>query len=393
MVAGVFLLAAPAAAQDSARLDRFLAAAPVIDGHNDLPWELGDQHDGRVEGVDLSAGADRLDPPLQTDIARLRAGGYGGQFWSVWIPTDFSGPAAVVRTLEQIDIVRRMAARYPRDLTLVGTAAELDAARKGGRIGSLMGVEGGHQIDGSLAVLRQYYALGVRYMTLTHSKNVAWADSATDAPAVRGLTDFGREVIAEMNRIGMIVDLSHVSPDSAKAALAVTKAPVIFSHSNAFAVNPHPRNVADDVLRLTAKNGGVVMVNVYPVFVSADYAAWHQRRTPVPQAERAAWDKANPPPRVTAADVADHVEHIARVAGRDHVGLGGDYDGIGGTGPEGMRGADGWRLLFAELMRRGWSDGDLAKLAGGNVLRVLQAVEAVAAQSAAAGAPNRAVAR
>ncbi|UZK69428.1 dipeptidase [Sphingomonas sp. S1-29] len=390
------VLAAPALAQTAspsptpdaaARLERFLATRPVVDGHNDLPWELRDQHGGRVETTDLSANGDKLVPPVQTDIARLRAGGYGGQFWSLWIPATITGAEAVKTTREQIALVRRLVARYPNDLALATTSAEVRAARQAGRIASLMGIEGAHQIaDNDLSLLRDYRQAGVLYMTLTHSKNVSWADSATDTPNVRGLTPFGLEVIAEMNRIGMLVDLSHVSADTAKAALAATRAPVIFSHSNAFAVNPHPRNVPDDVLRLTAANGGVVMVNVYPVFVSAAYAEWNAKRgaeakrlgIETDDAGMGAWTAANPAPRVTAADVAAHVEHIARIAGRDHVGLGGDYDGIGGTGPEGMKGADGWRLLFAELIQRGWSDADLAKLAGGNVLRVLARAEAVA---------------
>lgn len=379
------------------RLDRFLATRPVIDGHNDLPWELREKYGSAVERVDLAADTARIDPPLQTDLPRLERGGYAAQFWSVWIPATITGPEAVATTLEQIDIVRRMVAAYPDRLALATTADEIGAARRAGRIASLLGVEGGHQIDGRLGVLREYKAAGVAYLTLTHTRNIAWADSGTDVPAVRGLTEFGRSVIAEMNRIGLIVDLSHVSPATAMAAIAASRAPVMFSHSNAHAVNPHPRNVPDDVLRALAANGGIVMVNVYPVFVSAKVREWQAAKAAeearlksspaglmlgapadAVDARLAAWVAANPPPPVTAADVADHVEHIARVAGRDHVGLGGDYDGISGTGPEGMKGVDGWRLLFAELMRRGWSDGDLGKLAGGNMLRVMRAVEASA---------------
>jgi membrane dipeptidase len=400
----VALAPSAASAQDARaierRVDRLLAARPVIDGHNDLPWELRDRHGGvdAVDRVDLSRRTDDLDPPLQTDIPRLRAGGYAAQFWSLWIPASITGDAAVVRTIEAIDMVKRMAARYPRDLALADSAAGVEAARRDGRIAALMGIEGGHQIAGNLSVLRRYRDLGVLYMTLTHSRNIGWADSGTDAPDVRGLTAFGREAIAEMNRIGMIVDLSHVSPDTARAAIAASRAPVIFSHSNAHAVNPHPRNVPDDVLRLAAAKGGVAMVNVYPVFVSAAFREWQAARaaeearlTASPgglalgetgdavAARMVKWVAANPPPRVTAADVADHVDHIARTAGHDHVGLGGDYDGIAGVAPENMHGVDGWRALFAELMRRGWSDDDLKKLAGGNTLRVMRQVESVAA--------------
>ncbi len=403
---GLALAAAPlpAAAQSpahqkiEARLDRFLATRPVIDGHNDLPWEIREKYGASPEAAHLEGDTSSAAAPLQTDLPRLKRGGYAAQFWSVWIPQTTTGPAAVETTLEQIDIVRRMVAAHPDRLALATTASEVEAARRAGRVASLIGAEGGGQIDGNLAVLRQYRALGVVYLTPTHTKNIAWADSGTDVPAVRGLTDFGRQVIAEMNRIGMIVDLSHTSPDTMRAAIAVSKAPVIFSHSNAYAVNPHPRNVPDDVLASLKANGGIVMVNVYPVFVSAKARAWQAakaaeeaRLTGSPaglmlgqpaaavEAKMAEWVAAHPQPPVTATDVADQVEHIARIAGRDHVGLGGDYDGISGAGPEGMKGVDGWRLLFAELMRRGWSDADLAKLAGGNILRVMRGVEAAAA--------------
>ncbi|MEZ0496501.1 dipeptidase [Sphingomonas sp. IW22] len=391
-------MAQPGAAQSiEARLDRLMAARPVIDGHNDLPWEIRERFASAVDRVDLTKDTSLLDTPLQTDFVRMKQGGYAAQFWSVWIPATVSGPEAVATTLEQIDIVHRMVARWPDRLALARTADDVEAARRAGRIASLIGVEGGHQIDGRLAVLRQYRALGVAYMTLTHSRNIDWADSSTDGPATQGLSDFGRQVIAEMNRIGMIVDLSHTSPATARAAIAASRAPVMFSHSNAFAVNPHPRNVPDDLLRAVAANGGIVMVNVYPVFVSAKVRAWQADKAAFEarlksspaglmlgepakavDARMAEWMHANPMPAVTAADVADHVDHIARVAGRDHVGLGGDYDGIGGTGPEGMTGVDGWRLLFAELMRRGWSDADLQKLGSGNMLRVMRAVERAA---------------
>jgi membrane dipeptidase len=382
-----------------ARAERVLAATPLIDGHNDLAWEIREAQGGRVEAIDLTRGTDRWPRPLQTDLDRLRRGHVGGQFWSVWIPADVTGPRAVEMTLEQIDIVRRMVAAHPRELALAGDAATVRRIAREGRIASLIGVEGGHQIDGRLSVLRQYRALGVAYLTLTHGRSLDWADSATDAPRSGGLSAFGRQVVAEMNRIGMIVDVSHVADATMAAVLATTAAPVIASHSSARAVAAAPRNIPDDLLRAIAANGGVVMVNCYPAFLSDAWRAWDAARTaaaaaagvpatvygarsPAPLVE---WDRAHPEPRVDVATVADHVEHVARVAGRDHVGMGGDYDGIGGTGPVGMTGVDGYPRLFAELVRRGWRDRDLAALAQGNVLRVMERVEAVAA--AAAGRP------
>jgi len=396
-LASLALLTTPAHAADTAlqRAERVLAAHPVVDGHNDLAWEIRDGFGGHVEAVDLEQDSARFAHPLQTDWPRARKGHLGGQFWSVWIPTTVTGPAAVEMTLEQIDIVKRLIARWPNEFQAARTADDVHAAIKAHRIASLIGVEGGHQIDSNLAVLRMYRDLGVSYMTLTHGKNTPWADSATDDPHAHGLTDFGRAVVHEMNRIGMMVDLAHVSAETMRAAIAVSKAPVIFSHSSARAVDDHPRNVPDDVLRLLPANGGVVMVNVYPAFVSeawrkwdADRAAEQARLSAGPaglalgdpdraKAMLAAWDKAHPEPLVTVAQVADHVEHIAKIAGHDHVGIGGDYDGIDGTGPKGMKGVDGYPLLFAELARRGWSDADLAKLADGNILRVMDRVAAV----------------
>jgi len=322
----------------------------------------------------------------------------GGQFWSVWIPVQIQGPEAVQTTIEQIDLVKRMAARYPADLEMAYTAADVQRIHRAGKIASMIGIEGGHQINGSLAVLRQMYDLGARYMTLTHVTNTAWADAATDAPAHHGLTPFGEEVVREMNRLGMLVDLSHVSPDTMRAALAVSAAPIIFSHSSARALVDHPRNVPDDVLRLVSRNGGVVMVNFFPAYVSeprnqweADRAAEQARYSSPPygglyigQPERAAaalagWDQAHPRPVTTLAEVADHVEHVARVAGVDHVGLGSDFDGIP-DGPVGLEAVDRYPALLAELMRRGWSDADIAKLAGQNVLRVMAGAEQVAAR-------------
>ena len=363
-VLGVLLAASGmASAADSnfaARVDRILATTPLIDGHNDLPWEMRDRSKGALASIDLRSDTTKLPvpeggAPLMTDIPRLRAGHVGGQFWSVWVPTDLKGNDAVQTTLEQIDLVKRMVAAYPADFQMAYTAADIRRIHRAGKIASLIGVEGGHSINSSLATLRTMYDLGARYMTLTHTQNTPWADSATDTPAHHGLTPFGLEVVREMNRLGMLVDLSHVSPEAMKAALAVTEAPVIFSHSSARAINSHPRNVPDDVLQLVAKNGGVVMVNFYPAYVSeasnqweADYAAEQTRYNSPPyaglyigQPEKAkaaldAWEKAHPKPIVTLSEVADHIEHIRKVAGIDNVGLGSDFDGIP-EGPQGPR--------------------------------------------------------
>jgi membrane dipeptidase len=396
-------LPAAAAADDAQRIARILAQTPLIDGHNDLPWEIRSRFAGNFANVDLSRPTAGLpvsgeDAPLMTDIPRLRAGHVGAQFWSVWIPTDVQGPAAVEMTIEQIDLVKRMCAHYPNDMAMAYTAADIVRLHKAGKIAALIGVEGGHQIDNSLAVLRAYYDLGARYMTLTHSVNTAWADSATDAPVHHGLTPFGKEVVREMNRLGMLVDLSHVSADTMRAALGVTEAPVIFSHSSARALVDHPRDVPDDVLRTVAANGGVVMVNFAPDYVSdarrrwdADRAAEKARYNTPPfgglyigdparaKAALADWDRAHPPPQVTLGDVADHIAHIAKTAGVDHVGLGSDFDGIPET-PVGLEGVDKYPALLLELAHRGWSDADLAKVAGANVLRVLRAVEEVSAR-------------
>ena len=385
-----------------ARLVRVLKQTPLIDGHNDLPWELRERFKGRLAAVDLAADTSKLPlaadaVPLMTDIPRLRAGLVGGQFWSVWVPTDIKGPEAVQTTLEQIDLVKRMVARYGAVFELAYTAADVRRIHKAGKIASLIGVEGGHQIDDSLAVLRQMYELGARYMTLTHTQNTPWADSATDNPAHHGLTAFGEEVVREMNRLGMLVDLSHVSPDTMRAAIKVSAAPVIFSHSSARALVDHPRNVPDDVLKAVAANGGVVMVNFYPGYVSAARYRWgadrgaEQARYSSPpygglfigQPERAKaaleqWERDHPKPVVSLDQVADHIEYVRRIAGIDHVGLGSDFDGIPDT-PVGLGGADRYPALLEELMRRGWSDADVAKLAGENVLRVMAACERVAA--------------
>ena len=385
----------PAGAGDviDRRIERILAATPLIDGHNDLPWEIREKYDFWRKPLDLAADTSTLPDRLQTDIPRLRRGGVGAQFWSVWISSAIKGDEAIRTTIEQIDMVHRMAARYPRDLEMASTAADIVRIHKAGRVASLIGIEGGHQIGNSPAALRMFYDLGARYMTLTHSANNDWADSATDDPKLNGLSPFGVAIVHEMNRIGMILDLSHVSADTMKDALAATRAPVIFSHSSARGLMDHARNVPDDVLRLLPANGGVVMVNFYPGFISTDYrrqaaerAAEEARLANLysgqPERRKAAleaWEAAHPEPLATLAQVADHVEHVRKVAGIDHVGIGADFDGIGGAAPVGLEGVESYPALLRELARRGWSDSDLAKLAGGNVLRVMSRVEQVSA--------------
>jgi membrane dipeptidase len=385
------------------RVEQVLLKTPLIDGHNDLPWEIRDRFKSDPGAVNLAADTQHLmlqegQAALMTDIPRLRAGHVGAQFWSVWVPVSVPGLEAVQMTLEQMDIVKRMVRQYPADFAMAYTAADIRRIHKNGKIASLIGIEGGHQINGSLAVLREMYDAGARYMTLTHSSNTPWADSATDAPAHHGLTPFGVEVVKEMNRVGMLVDLSHVSAESMKAALAASQAPVIFSHSSARALDDHPRNVPDDVLRALAANGGVVMVNFAPPYVSAARNHWEADRaaeiarfnTPpfgglyIGQPERAKaalaeWEVQHPRPVTTLSQVADHVEHIRQVAGIDHVGIGSDFDGIPDA-PVGLEGVDRYPALLQELMRRGWSDSDIAKFAGENLLRTMAAAEQVSAK-------------
>ena len=393
--------ASPAVAADDPNLARahaVLKRQPIIDGHNDWPEQLRGQFGEKWWSVDLTADSRKFESPLQTDIPRLHQGRVGGQFWSVWVPADVTGPAAVKATLEQIDIVRGIVARHPKDFELAASAADMRRIQKTGKIASLMGVEGGSQIDNSLPALRMFYDLGVRYMTLTHVRHNDWADSANEAPRKAPLTDFGKAVVHEMNRIGMLVDLSHVSPRTMKAVLATTKAPVIFSHSSARALVDHPRNVPDDILWLVRANAGVVMVNYAPGYVSRARQEWEAARAAeraranappysglyIGQPDRAAaalaeWEKANPMPPVTLAEVADHLDQLAKVAGHDHVGIGSDLDGIDTT-PTGLEGVETYPALIAELLKRGWSEADCEKLAGGNILRVLEAAEKVAAE-------------
>ncbi|WP_310496180.1 dipeptidase [Sandarakinorhabdus sp.] len=380
-----------------ARAQAVLKRQPIIDGHNDWPEALRGQYGEGWWKVDLKADSRTFAKPMHTDIPRLHAGRVGGQFWSVWVPASVSGPEAVKQTLEQIDIVRGIIARYPGDLELAATAADLRRIQKTGKVASMMGVEGGSQIDNSLPALRMFYALGVRYMTLTHVRHNAWADSANEPGRAAPLTTFGKAVVHEMNRIGMLVDISHVSPDTMKAALVATKAPVIFSHSAARGLTDHPRNVPDDVLPLLTANGGVVMATFVPGYVSRARQEWEAARAGerarsnappysglyIGQPERAeaamkAWEAANPMPAVTITDVANHIDHLVKLAGIDHVGIGGDLDGIDST-PTGLEGVEAYPALIAELLRRGYSDKDCEKIAGGNVLRVLEAAEKVAA--------------
>ncbi|GGT35538.1 dipeptidase [Streptomyces purpureus] len=382
-----------------ARARALLAEHPVVDGHNDLPWALREQVRYDLDRRDLATDQTGR---LHTDIPRLRAGGVGAQFWSVYVRSDLAGDRAVSATLEQIDAVDQLLARYPADLAPALTADDMEAARASGRIASLKGAEGGHSIANSLATLRALYALGVRYMTLTHNDNIAWADSATDEPGVGGLSAFGREVVREMNRLGMLVDLSHVAATTMRDALAVAEAPVIFSHSSARAVCDHPRNIPDDVLAQLPANGGVAMATFVPKFILPEAVEWTHRADenmrahglhPLDTTERAmkvhhAFEASRPRPLATPSTVADHLDHMREVAGIDHIGIGGDYDGTAFT-PEGLEDVSTYPTLIAELLSRGWSDHDLAKLTWHNAVRVLRdAEDAARAVSARRGPSN-----
>jgi membrane dipeptidase len=395
---------------------------PLIDGHNDLPWALRERAGGDPDQVRFTpAAAAPADPApadpapadpapadpapadpapvnlaapvagTHTDLPRLAAGGVGAQFWSVYVPATLAGDGAVAAVLEQIDLTRRMIACYPEALELALTADDVDRIFAAGRVASLLGAEGGHAIAGSLGVLRMLYALGVRYMTLTHNANVGWADAATDDVEAGGLTDFGRDVVREMQRIGMLVDLSHVSPATMHDTLDVAAAPVIFSHSSALALCDYPRNVPDDVLARLTANGGVAMVTFVPGFVSQECADWLtglkaeaavRGLDPKDFAQlfsiKSEWERAHPLPQATLAQVADHVEHVRKVAGVDHVGLGGDFDGTADV-TVGLEDVSCYPALFAELLRRGWTESDCAALAGANLLRALREAEAFAA--------------
>jgi membrane dipeptidase len=377
---------APDAALAHARA--LLRSTPLIDGHNDLPWEIrrAKDHPFDVAAYDL-----RKPTPKHTDLARLEAGQVGAQFWSIYVDGEMKDSGYARVQLEEIDIARRMIARYPDRLAPAFTADDIERAFKRHRVGSLLGMEGGHVIENSLGVLRSYYALGARYMTLTPNVTLDWADAALDSARHGGLTEFGKEVVREMNRLGMLVDLSHVSPGTMSDALDVTEAPVIFSHSAARALVDHPRNVPDSILARLPKNGGLVMVTFVPSFVSNEFKQWEASSDSTLKQLRAlpdtvegrrqweAWKSAHPAPAATLALVADHIEHVRQVAGVDHVGIGSDFDGVDYT-PVGLEDVSKFPELFAELIRRGWSDADLKKLAGQNLLRVLRQAEATAAR-------------
>lgn len=374
------------ASETDARVHDLLRHHPVIDGHNDLPWEARERVAYDWAELDIALPGQ----PTHTDIPRLRAGGVGAQFWSVYVPSDLPGSQAVTATLEQIDAVHAMIARYPDDLVAARTASDVERAISQGRIASLIGAEGGQSIDSSLGALRMLFSLGVRYLTLTHNDNVPWADSATDDPVLGGLSAFGREVVLEMNRLGMLVDLSHVSADTMRAALSTTESPVVFSHSSARAVCDHPRNVPEDVLAQLPGNGGLCMVTFVPKFVSPAVREWDlaageaARAEGIDPADYTAYGafcrarrETNPQPTATLADVIPHLEHVREVAGIDHIGLGGDYDGVDLL-PDGLEDVTGYPRLLAALAERGWSAGDLGKLTSGNMRRVLGAAEDVA---------------
>jgi membrane dipeptidase len=380
------------------RVREILRGTPLIDGHNDLPEALRRRVDLRISEVDLRQSI----PDLMTDIPRLRAGGVGGQFWSVWVPASLPEGEATRRAFEQLDIVRRIVAAYPEAFELAGTADDIERIFAAGRIASLMGLEGGSMIGSSLAVLRQFYALGIRYMTLTHWLTTRWADAATDAARHDGLTPFGVEVVHEMNRLGMLVDLSHVSPATMSAALDATEAPVLFSHSGARSVTDHPRNVPDEILARVRANGGVVMAVFLSIFVSRAVADYDQATDDVVDAARAArpeateaefeeigrsWQREHPGPVATLAQVADHIDRLRDIAGIEHVGIGSDFDG-GARLPEGLGDVSQFPDLLAELLRRGYSDDDVRRIAGGNLLRLLRDAESVARRLQAERGPS-----
>lgn len=396
-------LAAPLAAQRvsddaaAALAEAALEAAPVFDGHNDVPNQLRSRFDNQISDFDFTdttgtGNAETAVQPMHTDLIRLAKGKVGAQFWSVYVPHNDDEAVAVQQTIEQIDVTKRLIARYPGRMAYSETADQVAAAMAEGRIASLLGIEGGYSIGSNLGVLRQMYAMGARYMTLTHNSNIPWADSATDSPRHGGLTDFGRDVVREMNRLGMLVDLSHVSEQVMHDALDVARAPVIFSHSGARALSAHPRNVPDSVLVRLPDNGGVIMVVALPAFINEDLRRWNVRRAGEigrlraehlgnPAAAEVAFDKwlaDNPAPASPLTDVADHIDHVRKIAGVEHIGIGGDYDGMP-SGPVGMEDVAGYPALFAELAKRGYSQVELEMIASRNIMRVLREAEAYAA--------------
>lgn len=408
------VLAAPVAAQSvaedvapaiendaaTATANAALEAAPVFDGHNDVPIQLRARFDNQINDFDFTdtSGTGETHPEVRamhTDLARLAKGKVGAQYWSVYVPASLSEPEAVQMTIEQIDVMKRLIARYPERLAYAENADQVENAMAEGRIASLLGMEGGHSIGSTLAVLRQMYELGARYMTLTHSKNTPWADSATDKPEHGGLTDFGKDVIREMNRIGMLVDLSHVSEQTMHDALDVARAPVIFSHSGVRAVNGHSRNVPDSVLSRLPENGGIVMVVGLPGFLNEERRQWYaEREAEVARQESlfpgqpdmvnramAEWDAANPEPQTMVSHMADHIDHIRNLIGVEYIGIGADFDGMP-SGPVGMEDTAGYPALFAELARRGYSQVELELISSRNAIRVLREAERYAASVA-----------
>lgn len=373
-----------------ARARRLLREVPLIDGHNDVPWQYWVRARNHIDKINLNEDTSRLIPPMHTDLRRLREGQVGGQFWAVYIHKNSAGPGATRAAIDQLDIARRVIDRHAKDLELALTADDIVRIHRSGKVASLLGLEGGHAIENSLAVLRQMYALGIRYMTLTHGANVDWADSATDLPAHNGLTQFGKVVIAEMNRLGMMVDISHVSPKTMHDVLDTTEAPVLFSHSSARAVNDHPRNVPDDVLRRVKANGGVVMVAFVPYFVSREANLYNaqlagerarlERFIPFDALRREAelkdWVRRNPEPLPSLGQIVDHIDHIRAVAGIDHIGLGSDFDGLV-NGPIGMEDVSKYPNLIAELLRRGYTDQEAKKVAGENLLRMFRQTDEI----------------
>jgi len=394
--------AAPAQAQQAdsqliARARRILEQVPIVDGHNDLPSAILEREGSNPARRDFNTSQ----PGFHTDFPRLKAGRVGAQFWSAYISNDSIPTGASLRhAIREIDMVHRLAQQYPQQLELARTAADIERIQKQGKIASLIGLEGGHGIDNSMSVLRMFYDLGVRYMTLTHNTTLRWADAAADLPRNRGLTEYGENVVREMNRLGILVDLSHVSPETMRDAIRVSEAPVIFSHSSARALVDHVRNVPDDVLRMLPRNGGVIMVTFVPAFVSRASFAWTARYDSVGEQLRgqlddqaeigrrlSEWSKANPQPNASVRDVADHIDHVKSVAGIDHIGIGSDFDGID-FGPVGLEDVSTFPNLFAELLRRGYSEADLKKISGLNVLRAMRAAEGVAARLRASRPPS-----
>lgn len=394
------VLAMSAAAQDTPDAERIKRAraildeVPLIDGHNDIPWQYRQRVDNHLDQMDLSQDLTGLKPALHTDIPRLRAGGMGGQFWSVYVPATMRGAEGIRMTLEQIDMTRRIVARYPETFELAFTADDIERIHKDGKIASLMGMEGGHSMGNSLAALRMLYEAGARYMTLTHSKHTDWADSCSEPPRVNGLTPFGREVVREMNRMGMMVDLAHVAPVTMHAALDVSEAPIIFSHSSARGVTDNERNVPDDVLERVKENNGIVMVTFLSGYISNRFSEYFDRFkdererlreefTLQPDKIEAGldkWREKNPAPEnARLSDVADHIDHVRKVIGSDYIGLGGDYDGTT-TLPDELKDVSTYPVLLAELMRRGYSEDEIKNIAGLNLLRVMRDVEQVAAK-------------